>query len=63
MEKDEMIAIKDVAEILGVRPSTIHGWIFRNKMPITMYKLNERCIRFKKQDVLNYLEGVKNETR
>lgn len=61
MENEEMIAIKDVAKILGVQPSTIHGWIFRKKVPFPMYKLNERCIRFKKQDILDYLEKAKNE--
>lgn len=59
MENEEIITTKDVAQILGIKPATLYGWIFRKKVPFPMYKLNERCIRFKKADILDYLEKAK----
>lgn len=56
----DLINVKEAAEILGIKHSTLNGWIFRNSVPFPFYRVNTRCIRFKKQDVVNYLEGVKH---
>lgn len=60
MEKDwNLIDIKEVAEILGIAPTTIRGWIQMKKMPFPMYRIAPHTIRFKRTDVLEYLEKVR----
>lgn len=57
---ENMITIKEAAEILGVKHSTINGWMFKKTMPFPFYRLNTRCIRFKKQEILDYIEKAKS---
>lgn len=59
-ENWNLIGTKEVADILGVKHSTVNGWMFRNAMPFPYYKVSPRCIRFKKTEVLEYLKKIKN---
>lgn len=56
-----LINAKEVAQILHIAPSTINGWIYHNRMPFPVYKIGTRTLRFKKTDVVAYLERIKNE--
>lgn len=60
MEYDwNLITAKEAAKILGVKPSTISGWIFRGKLPFPMYKVGTRCLRFKRTEIVEYLETIR----
>lgn len=60
MDKDwNLISVKEASEILGVKPSTIHGWLFKKTMPFPYYQINKRTIRFKKTEVVAYLESIR----
>lgn len=54
-----MITVTQAAGILGVKPSTINGWIAKNKAPFPFYK-DGRYVRIKKTDVVAYLQRIRN---
>lgn len=56
---EKMLSVKQLAELLGVAKTTIHGWIFKNVMPIPYYKINGRSIRFIEADVKTYINSIK----
>lgn len=56
-----LITAKEAAEILHIKPSTISGWIFRNKLPFPVYRIGTRMLRFKRTDIIAYLEKIRNE--
>jgi len=59
MDDWNMINAKQAAEILGVKVGTIHTWMFNKKIPFPYYKISTRVIRFKRTEVLAYLESIR----
>lgn len=56
---EKMLSVRQLSELLGVARTTIHGWIFKNVMPIPYYKINGRSIRFMEADVKSYVNSIK----
>jgi excisionase family DNA binding protein len=52
----EFITKDDVASLLKVSKRTVSELMGKRKLPF--FRLNARLIRFKKQDVLDYLERM-----
>ena len=54
---DEMLSEKQVAEMLGISPHTLACRRHRGKLPV-YYKIGQR-VRYKKADVLDFVEQTK----
>ena len=50
---ERLLAIDEVAEMLGVTKSPIYSWTHRNKIPYV--KLGKRCLRFRESDILKWI--------
>lgn len=51
--KDEIISVREAARILGVCDRTIGRWREEGRIPYI--KITDRTYKFKKQDILSYL--------
>lgn len=56
-----LISANEAAKILSITPGTISSWIFYKKLPFPVYKIGTRTLRFKKTDIIAYLERIKKE--
>lgn len=54
----KLITIKEVAEILNVKPATLYQWAELNQIPC--FKLNG-CLRFDIDDISNWIKSCKKE--
>lgn len=60
MDKDwNLIKVSDVAKILGIAPQTIHTWVWKDKCPFPVYRIGDKCIRFKRTEIEAYLEQIR----
>jgi excisionase family DNA binding protein len=51
---EKLLKIKEVAELLQVKESTIRAWVFRKKIP---FKKIHNNIRFKPKEIDDFIEG------
>lgn len=57
--KEKLMTIKEVAEFLSIKPSTLQRWIERKKIQCPCYRLNNKnTYRFKKSDVDKLLTEI-----
>ena len=49
---EKLIDVRQLAEILCVKPSTIYGWIHEDSIPY--YKIN-RLVRFNLREIMEWL--------
>ena len=54
---EELLTAEEVAKILKVSPSAIFKWA--KKGVIISYRINEKCLRFKKPDIEEFIEKGK----
>ena len=57
-ELKKLLTVKDVAKLLIVAQSTVYSWVLSGDIPY--YKLG-KAIRFKEEDVLQWLELHRRE--
>jgi len=57
-ELKKLLTVKDVAKLLSVAQSTVYSWVLSGDIPY--YKLG-KAIRFKEEDVLQWLELHRRE--
>jgi len=55
----KLIGVKEVAEILKVKPSTLYQWSELGQIPCV--KLNG-ALRFDIEDIMNWIKSCKKET-
>ena len=60
MEKQEFLNVKEASCLLGYRPSYVYKLICWKKLPY--YKVG-RGVRFKREDLLNYLTADRREAQ
>lgn len=53
----KLVGVKEVAEMLGVKPSTLYQWAELGQIPCI--KING-CLRFSEEDIKNWLDTCKN---
>jgi len=56
---EEMIGVKEIAQLIGVSKETIYSDIKKGKMPFPIYQVTATRNVARKVDVLNWLESVK----
>lgn len=56
-ELAELLTAEEVAKILKVTPSAIFKWAKKGDLP--SYRINEKCLRFKTQDIAAFIEKGK----
>ena len=54
---EELLTAEEVAKILKVSPSAVFKWA--KKGVIISYRINEKCLRFKKPDIEAFIEKGK----
>ena len=53
---EKLLTVKEVADILNVKPSTLLYWIENNKLNCPCYRLNgKNSYRFKRSDISKFL--------
>jgi excisionase family DNA binding protein len=50
---ERLLAIDEVAEMLGVTKLALYSWTHRSKIPYV--KLGKRCLRFRESDILKWV--------
>lgn len=55
---EKLIKPKEVCEMLGIVPSSLRNHIKRKSFPT--YKLSQRCFRFRKTDIQDFLDKNNN---
>lgn len=53
MEKKEFLTTKEASQMLGYTVGTLYQYVNRGIIP--HYKVGKRSLRFKREDLLNYL--------
>jgi excisionase family DNA binding protein len=51
---DRLLRAREVAELLGLSPSTVLDWFESGRLP--GFKLSSRAVRFRESEVLAWLE-------
>ena len=51
---EKLLSIDELSEFLGVKKATIYAWTCQNKIP--HIKLSKRLLKFKKADILKWLD-------
>jgi len=54
----EFMNVKELTEYLGVKRSTVYSWSHKNLLPY--YKMNNRTLFFKKNEVDNFIFNSNN---
>ena len=55
-----VISVKDVAELLQVKPDTIYSWVHYKQIPDNLYRKLGRRPRFIRDEVIKwFLDGAK----
>ena len=54
---EELLTADEVAKILKVSPSAVFKWAKRGI--ITSYRIHEKCLRFKEEDIRTFIEHGK----
>lgn len=54
MEK-ELLTVEELSDRLSVKPSTLYSWVASGQIP--HLRLSRRLIRFKKEEIDQWLEG------
>lgn len=55
----EFLNSRQAAAFLGVSVDTIYSWVFHRSVP--HYKLQNKLLRFKKTDLIQFMEGMRVE--
>jgi prophage regulatory protein len=59
---DMLLTVKDVAELLCIRPRTAWRWARQGKIPRPM-KLSRRAVRWRASEMQTYLDRVAAESK
>jgi excisionase family DNA binding protein len=54
---EELLTAEEVANLLKVSPSAVFKWAKRGTIPF--YRINEKCLRFRKPDIEAFVEQGK----
>ena len=54
----KLVSVKEVSEILNVKPSTLYQWVELGQIPC--FKLNG-CLRFDIDEIENWIKSCKKE--
>lgn len=61
---DEALLTRDeAARFLRIKPQTLRNWALKDPMPIPFYKLGGWHVRYKKSDLLEYVNNRRIENR
>jgi excisionase family DNA binding protein len=55
---DDILKVSEAADFLKIKTTTLYNWINQGK--ITCYKINNKLVYFKKDDLLNFIFNEKN---
>ena len=59
----EYISIFQLSEMISVPIGTLRNWCYKREMPFSTYKINRRLVRFKIQEVRDWMEYKGKEPR
>jgi excisionase family DNA binding protein len=54
---EQLLTAEEVASILKVSPSAVFKWAKRKVIP--SYRIHEKCLRFKREDIVALIEKGK----
>ena len=52
-----LLTLKEICELTGVAPSTIHGWVKAGLFPAA-HRAGPRCARWREEDYLAWRAGL-----
>ncbi len=59
--KRELLSLKEAAEFLSIKKSTIYNWIHHDCSPVTIIRIGA-TIRFDKEDLVNLINKQRGVT-
>lgn len=51
-----LLTVREVAELLGIRPGSVYHWVSQGRLPCI--RLSSRCLRFRREDLDEWLAGL-----
>jgi excisionase family DNA binding protein len=58
---DRLLKAREVAELVGLSPSTVLDWWQDGRLP--GFRLSSRAVRFRESEVLDWLESRRGEAK
>mgnify|MGYP001194378906 CR=1 FL=1 len=55
----KLVGVKEISELLGIKPSTIYQWAELGQIPC--YKLNG-SLRFNMEEIMNWIKSCKKDS-
>jgi excisionase family DNA binding protein len=53
---EKLLTKKQVAEMLGIKESTLYAWVHQNRIP--HLKIGKRLLRFREKDIIAWLSDM-----
>lgn len=50
---DQLLTVKQLAELLGIAPASVYHWISAGRLPVI--RLSKRCVRFRRSEIFSML--------
>lgn len=63
MEKKGFLTTKEASQMLGYSVGTLYQLVHRNAIPYHKVGVNGRSLRFKQEDLMEYLNGKRVEAK
>jgi excisionase family DNA binding protein len=55
-ESDRLLDVQEAAELLGLRPATLYGWIYRRRLPVVKLSGPRGPVRIRASDLTRLIE-------
>ena len=61
LSEDKLLTINEVSELTGLAVGTLYHFVSEKRIPVV--RLSKRCIRFRKRDLLDWIQTLTQGTR
>lgn len=53
---DRLLTVKKAAELLGLEPATLYGWVYRRRIPVVKLSGKRGPVRFRESDLAKLID-------
>jgi excisionase family DNA binding protein len=55
MQEDKLLTLKELCQLLNLKPASIYSLVYHQKIPVV--KLSSRCLRFRLSDIQSWISA------
>jgi excisionase family DNA binding protein len=56
-----LLTVREVAELLGIRPGSVYHWVSQGRLPCV--RLSSRCLRFRAEEIQRLIAEMSESER